>query len=116
MGQEESQISISLPSFIFFIALGKGLGLFAEQIYTSVHHNRARASLKLNVKTYLQWWFIVIHLLSLMCLKLAPFEWKTDLSINIGITECFGLEETFQSHLVHHPCSEQRHINQDQVA
>jgi len=32
------------------------------------------------------------------------------------IIECFGLEGTFRGHLVQRPCSEQGHLQLDQVA
>ena len=35
---------------------------------------------------------------------------------NHGIIKCFGLEVTFSGHIDHPPCSEQGHLQLDQVA
>jgi len=43
--------------------------------------------------------------------KLAGF-----FAVEISGVKCFGLEGTFRGHLAQHPCSEQGHLQLDQVA
>jgi len=45
-----------------------------------------------------------------------PNEIKLVSSKNHRITELFGLERTFRGHLAQPPCSEQGHLQPDQVA